>query len=219
MFLCSYWGIHPLSLCCCAWLVFLGFSVLSRTLLRYSPGFYSFPDTRPDHSSILALTLFRYSPRFYQILGTRSDPSPVLPWIPPFFSTLSDPFSIFTRILPLSWYSPWPFFGTHLDFTLFQYSPDPSPILTQILPHFDTRSNTISSPASCLDFLRFFGTLPDLIHFPSVYSGLVSESPDLFQHHVWFPLVFSSIMSRFLYLSPTLCLDPLVHSVSMTHFP
>ena len=150
MFLCSYWGIHPLSLCCCAWLVFLGFSVLSRTLLRYSP---------------------------------------------------------------------WPFFGTHLDFTLFQYSPDPSPILTQILPHFDTRSNTISSPASCLDFLRFFGTLPDLIHFPSVYSGLVSESPDLFQHHVWFPLVFSSIMSRFLYLSPTLCLDPLVHSVSMTHFP
>ena len=132
------------------------FSVLAQILLRYSPRFHPF--------LVLSRTFFRYSPGFYLFPGTRPDPSSVLTWIPPFF-------------------------GTH---------PDPSPILTRILPLFSTHPDTISSPASCLDFLGFSGTHSDLIHFPSIYFDLVSEFPDLFQHRAWFPLVFSSIMSRFL---------------------
>ena len=52
-----------------------------------------------------------------------------------------------------------------------------------------------------------------------VFSGMLIGSPDLFRHCVRFPLVFPDNVSKFLQLSPALCLDPIVHSVSMTHFP
>ena len=80
-FSCSYWGIHLLSLCYYAWLVlFLGFSVLAPTLLRYSPRFYPFPDTHPDPSPILTmiLPLSRYSPGPFSGTHPDSTPFPVL---------------------------------------------------------------------------------------------------------------------------------------------
>ena len=102
----GFFGTHPdhsLVLALTLLQYSLGFypsSVLAQTILRYSSR--PFSDTHLDstHFSILSQILLRYSPRFY-------------------------PFSVFTRILPLSRYSPGPFFGTHLDSTLFRYSPGP----------------------------------------------------------------------------------------------
>ena len=242
------------SLCCCAWLVFLGFSilvgtlsrylpgplfgtrtdpypvlirilpflVLARTLLRYSPGFYlsryssgpffgsprfnpfsvlsrtlsryspvPFLDTLPDPflvldgpfsgtrrnpSPVLARTFLRYSPRFY-LSRYSPDHFPVLArtlfWYSPepFSGTLPEPFPVLTQILPLSQDSLRYFSNTRLD---------PSPVLTRILPLSGTRLDMISSMALCPDFLGFSGTHSDLIHFPLVYSSIVSGSPSLF---------------------------------------
>ena len=167
--------MHPLSLCCCAWLVFFGFSsthpnstpfpVLARTLLRYSPGFFSctYPDSTPF--SVLACTLLQYSLGFFSCTYPDSTLFSILAWtllqyspeFYPFLGTRLDPSPVLTRILPLFRYSPEPFFGTHSDTVL---SVLDSPVLTWIqspicLVFFDTRSDTISYPVSFLDFLIF----------------------------------------------------------------
>ncbi|WJZ99862.1 hypothetical protein VitviT2T_018274 [Vitis vinifera] len=165
------------------------FSVLSRTLSRYSP--VPFLDTLPDPflvldgpfsgtrrnpSPVLARTFLRYSPRFY-LSRYSPDHFPVLArtlfWYSPepFSGTLPEPFPVLTQILPLSQDSLRYFSNTRLD---------PSPVLTRILPLSGTRLDMISSLALCPDFLGFSGTHSDLIHFPLVYSSIVSGSPSLF---------------------------------------
>ena len=158
---------------------FYGFFGTRPTPFWYSPK--PLFNTCPNLFPVLARTLLQYSPEF--------DPFPVLARIQPFSGTLPDPFPVLTWILILSRYSPRYFFSTCLD---------PSSVLTRILSLFGTRQDMISSPTSCLDFLGFSGTCPDLIHFPLVYSSIVSESPNNFKHSVQFPLVFSGIVFKFL---------------------
>ena len=146
-FSCSYWGIHPFSLCCCPWLVFLGFPILARIL-----------------------------------------PFPVLARIQLFFGTCPNPFSILTRILPLSrhllepfpsihpdpfsilaWtlfrhspgpfsYSPGPLSGTHPD--PLRYSPNPFPVLAPTLLRYSPELFSGNHPNS-----TFFGTPSDSTPF------------------------------------------------------
>ena len=167
---------------------FLGFSVLARILLfRYSPR--PFSNTRPKS------TIFRYSPRIYSF--------PILAQIIPFFGTHLDTISspILDRIRSLLRYSTRYdlFSSTRLDTIFFVLD---SPVLARIWsflsrilrysPRYDLFS-CISSDTilSILDspilaqiwspvYIVFYGTRPDLIHFPLVYSCIVSGSLDLF---------------------------------------
>ena len=111
-----------------------------------------------------------------------------------------------------AWLFFFGFFSTHPNFTFFGTCPDSTfpgtclnsfPVLAWIwspvcLIFSGTRPDTISSPASCLDLLNSSDSRLDLISFSLVYSGIVSGSPDFFQHRVRFPLVFLGIVYRFL---------------------
>ena len=134
---------------------FYHFSVLVRTVFRYSQGFYLFPVL----ARILSFsgtdadsTIFRHS--FGQCFGTRRDSTfsryspgfyhfPILPPILPFSDTRPDCFSIVSQILPFPRYSP----------RFYHFSG-----LTLILPFFDTRSDSFSVLARILPFL---GTRPN----------------------------------------------------------
>ena len=160
------------------------FPVLTRTLLRYSPGFH-LSGTHPDPSlvlaripsfqhsprfqpfPVLARTLLRYSPGFHlsstssdsTFPGTRPNLSLVLARIPPFSGTRPD----------------FHLFGTHPDFTLLRYlpgfllfwyspgsnlsgtHPDPSSVLARIPPFWHSPG---FQPFSVLA-RSFFGTSPD----------------------------------------------------------
>nr|CAN81083.1 hypothetical protein VITISV_028867 [Vitis vinifera] len=106
--------------------------VLARNLLRYSPG--PFSGTRPDPSPVLARTLLRYSPGAFSFSGIRPNPSPVVARILPVFGTCPKPSPVLARTLFR--YSPEfypfsvlaripPFFGTRSDSTVFRYLPEP----------------------------------------------------------------------------------------------
>uniref|UniRef100_F6HJ08 Uncharacterized protein n=1 Tax=Vitis vinifera TaxID=29760 RepID=F6HJ08_VITVI len=180
------------------------FPILTRTLLRYSPG--------PLSGTRLDFTRFRYLPGTF--FGTRPDPSPVLAWS--FFDTRPDPSSVLARILPVFGTCPEP--SPVLARTLLRYSPEPfsgtcpkpSPVLAQTLFRYSPEFYPFSVLAR---IPPFFGTRPDSIVFrylPEPFSGTCPDQiPNLSQHRD--RVSFS--------LSGASCLDPIVHSVSMTYFP
>ena len=171
--------------------------VLSRTLLRYSPGSH-LSGTLPDHSSILAQILpFRYSPGSH-ISGTRPDfyisgtrPDSTISGTRPnfyFSGTCSDS--------TLSRYLPKPFSGTHPDSTFLTLAMIlPFPVLTRIQP-FPVLTRThlrslprfrhllrhhpwisLSFPALCLEhlssqasYLVFFQSFNRSDSIPSTFS-------------------------------------------------
>ena len=145
------------------------FSVLTRTLLRYSPRFHlsgTFPDS----------TLSRYSPGFHlsdtssdsTFPGTCSDLALVLAQI----ST----FPALTRILPFfGTCSDFYFSDTRSDSTLSRYSPGPSPVLTRISPFWHSPgshlSSTRSNPTfSVLTLISTFPALAQILPFPGTHS-------------------------------------------------
>ena len=122
------------------------------------------------HFPVLDRTLLRYSPGAFSVLART-----LLRYSPGAFSVLAR---------TLLRYLPRTFSCTR---------PDPSPVLTRILPVFGTRPDSI-----IFRYLPepFSGTCPDQIPNLSRHRDRVSFS-----------------------LSPASCLDPIVHSVSMTYFP
>ena len=137
---------------------FYPFLVLTRTILRYSPGSH-LSGTRPDfyffgtrpYPTFPVLTrailryspesyFFRYSPRFY-LPNTRLDPTFSVPAQISTFSALAQ--------IPPFWYSPGPFSGTRPDLTF--------PVLTWTLFWYSPKSHLFGTH---LDFY-FFGTFPD----------------------------------------------------------
>ena len=141
------------------------------------------------HFPVLARTLLRYSPGFYPFSVLARN---ILRYSPgPFSGTCPELF----RYLPEPFSSTCPEPSPVLARTLFRYSPEfyPFSVLARILPFFGTRPNS-----TVFRYLPepFSGTCPDQIPNLSRHRDRVS-----------------------FYLSPTSCLDPIVHSVSMTYFP
>ena len=206
----------------------LPFPVLAWiSIFWHSPGFYHFP--------VLTRTLLRYSPGSH-ITGTRTEsPFPVLTRILPsryslgFYLFWYSPGFLFSGTRPdstifgtrpdstISRYSPGPFFGTRPDFTFFGTildfyfqtlarilpfpgtHPDPSSVLPRIL-HFQhlpgfylfrylPRSKLfrcLPGPFSgvCSDFLIFSGIAPEF-HYLFRHCARITHLP---RHRAWFSL-------------------------------
>ena len=174
------------------------------TIFRYSPG--PFSGTRPDPSPVLARTFLRYSPGFYPFSVLART---LLRYSPGFY-----PFSVLARNLLR--YSPGPFFGTRPE--LFRYLPEAfsstHPELSPVLARTLFRYSPEFYPFSVLARIPpFFGTRLDSTVFrylPKPFSDTCPDHiPNLSRHRD--RVSFS--------LSPASCLDPIVHSVSMTYFP
>ena len=115
-------------------------------------------------------------------------------------------------------YSPGPFSCTR---------PDLSPVLARILPIFGTRPNPSPVlartlfwyspkfyPFSVLAWIPpFFGTRLDSTVFRYLLEPFSGTCPNQI------PNLSRNIDRVSFSLSPTSCLDPIVHSVSMTYFP
>ncbi|RVW88936.1 hypothetical protein CK203_045015 [Vitis vinifera] len=121
-------------------------------------------------------------------------------------------FSVLARTL--LWYSPGVFLV--LARSLLRYSPGAFSVLARTLLRYlpGTFSGTRPNPSPVLArILPVFGTRPDSTIFrylPEPFSGTCPDQiPNLSRHHDRVSF----------YLSPASCLDPIVHSVSMTYFP
>ena len=180
------WGIHPLSLCCCAWLVFFW-------VFRFSPE--PFSGTRPDPFLILARTLFGTHPdsTLFSVLART-----LLKYLlGPFSSTCSDPFSVLTRIRFLLQYSPgYDPFCLGFSGTRPNLIPHLSRILWYILGYDLFSGIVLGFPWALryspgLDPFSFSLLWPRVqIWIPLAFSDIMPTFPSPFGQHDSFPLAF-----------------------------